>query len=122
MEKKRKKMDTKTRIEFIKAIMEDKKAEDIIIADAPENILVDKFIVCTGTSSVHIKTLYDSIRKEIRENNIELVSTTGYDSRDSGWMILDIGDIVIHIFDREKREFYDLERLWKEYVAEKNNG
>ncbi|MCK9477429.1 MAG: ribosome silencing factor [Candidatus Muirbacterium halophilum] len=115
-------MNTKERLDFIKTILEDKKAEDIVIADAPGDLLVDKFVVCSGASSTHIKTLYDVLRKELRDNDIELVSTTGYDSKASGWMILDIGDVVVHIFIKEKREFYNLERLWEEYIMEKNNG
>jgi len=94
-------------------ILEDKKARDIEIIDISEvSILADYFIICSGTSTTHIKTLADELEKKMGEAGYNLLHREGYQS--ARWILLDFGQLVVHIFDEEGRKFYNLERLWSE--------
>ena len=101
-----------------------KKATDIVVMDM-QNVsgIADIFILCTGTSDLQIKAIYQAIRARIREYGDELPwHMEGTDSLQ--WVLLDYVNLVVHIFSEEKREFYDLERLWgdapKESVSEED--
>lgn len=99
-----------------------KKAEDVVVMDM-RNVsgVADVFVLCTGTSDLQIKAIYQEIRARIREYGDELPwHMEGTDSLQ--WVLLDYVNLVVHIFSPEKRDFYDLERLWgdapKESVSE----
>ena len=80
-------------------VLDRRKAEDIILLDVKKaTILADTFIVCSGRSTPHVKTLAD-----------ELDEAMG-----GRWIVMDFGDILVHIFHKEEREFYNIERLWKD--------
>ncbi|NMB98018.1 MAG: ribosome silencing factor [Clostridiaceae bacterium] len=97
----------------ISQILLDKKARDVDIVRVENlTILADFFILCTGTSTTHIRTLADEIIKSLREEGIECHHVEGYES--SKWVLLDYGSVVIHIFHEEERKYYNLERLWSE--------
>jgi ribosome-associated protein len=92
-------------------ILEDKKARDIEIIDISEiSILADYFIICSGTSTTHIKTIADELEFEMGEAGYNMIHKEGYES--ARWILLDFGELVIHIFHEEDRSFYNLERLW----------
>ncbi len=94
-------------------ILEDKKARDIEIIDISEvSILADYFIICSGTSTTHIRTIADELDKKMGEAGYNLIHKEGYGS--ARWILLDFGEIVIHIFHEEDRSFYNLERLWSD--------
>jgi ribosome-associated protein len=77
---------------------------------AEKSILADHFVICTGTSSTHIRALADELEYKMRhEFGTEPRSIEG---RSSGWILLDYNDIVVHIFTKDQREFYNLEKLW----------
>jgi len=99
----------------IVSILEEKKAKDLNTIDIREiSILADYFIICSGTSTTHIKTLADEVEEKMEQAGIELIHKEGYNS--ARWILLDYGDIVIHIFHEEDRGFYNLERLWSDGV------
>ena len=103
-------------------VLEDKKARGII-AIYVENvtILADYFIICNGTSSTHIRTLADDVEKSLRDNcGQECRHMEGYSS--ARWILLDYGDVVLHIFNEEDRRFYDIERLWSDGIITRNNA
>ena len=94
-------------------ILEGKKARDINVIDITEvSILADFFIICSGTSSTHIRTLADEVEEEMGKAGIKCLHKEGYDS--ARWILLDFSDVVVHVFHEEDRNFYKLERLWSD--------
>lgn len=88
-----------------------KKAEDVRLLNVSHlTIVADYFILASGRSDVHVKSLCDDIQKYLTEQGKERLRIEGY--REGRWIVLDYGDILIHIFHKSEREFYDLERLW----------
>ena len=101
--------------EKISQILLDKKAKDVdVIKIENLTILADFFILCTGTSTTHIRTLADEIIEKLREVGLECHHMEGYES--SKWILLDYGSVVVHIFHEEERKYYNLERLWSEGI------
>lgn len=96
-------------------ILDSKKARDIDVIDISGiSVLADYFIICSGTSSTHIKALADELEEKMSEAGYQCLRKEGYDS--AGWILLDYGDIVVHIFREEERGFYKLERLWSDGI------
>lgn len=73
-------------------------------------ILADYFVIANGTSTTHTKTLAEEVEYQLSQNGVEPNRTEGYNG--SSWVILDYGDIVVHVFYKETRDYYQLERLW----------
>ena len=72
--------------------------------------LADYFLICTGTSGTHVKTLCDYAEYTLEQLGEQMLSREGH--RGNSWELLDYGSIVVHVFTEEARKFYDLERLW----------
>ncbi len=72
--------------------------------------LADYFLICTGTSNTHVKTLCDYAEYTLEQLGEQMFSREGH--RGNSWELLDYGSIVVHVFTEEARKFYDLERLW----------
>jgi ribosome-associated protein len=88
-----------------------KKARDIKILDIKDiSPITDYFIICSGSSSIQVKAIADEIYDKLTECGISLYHKEGYDT--AKWILLDYGDVIIHIFHEEDRSFYNLERLW----------
>jgi len=98
----------------IKTILEDKKAKDIDVIDVSDKtILADFFVIATGTSTTHVKALADEVEYLLKEKDNRLVDhVEGFES--SRWILLDYGDVVVHVFHSEERDFYSLEKLWQQ--------
>ena len=91
--------------------LDNKKAESIkAIKITDLTILADYFVIANGTSSTHTKTLAEEVEYQLSQNGVEPNRTEGYNG--SSWVILDYGDIVVHVFYKETRDYYQLERLW----------
>ena len=100
-------------LKAIAAILDDKKARDIIaIHTTEQTILADYFLLCTGTSTTHAKALADDLEFEMK--NRHGVTPRGVEGRASGWTLLDYGTVLVHVFLQEQREYYNLERLWED--------
>ncbi len=94
-------------------ILESKKAVNIdTINISGISSLADYFIVCSGTSVTHIRTLADELEEKMKESGWVTLRKEGYNS--ARWILVDFGDIVVHIFHEEDRSFYNLERLWSD--------
>jgi len=102
----------------IAKVLEDKKAKDLISIDVKDvTTLTDYFIICTGTSDRHRKSLADDATEKAEELGLEVSAPIeGYDK--AKWILLDCKDIVVNIFDKETREKYNLEKLWSDGVLE----
>ncbi len=89
----------------------DNKGRDILVLDVRKlTPLVDFFVIATGTSRRQLHTIADEVDRIMNSHGEEKLGIEGYGG--SGWVLLDYGDIVIHIFDDETRRYYDLENLW----------
>ncbi len=90
-------------------ILDSKKAEDILVLDiSGQSILADYFVICSGRSEVQVHALYDALQEKMSEKGIYPIHLDKSDR----WIVLDYGDIIVHIFHSEERKFYNIERLW----------
>ncbi|MDD3367558.1 MAG: ribosome silencing factor [Lachnospiraceae bacterium] len=93
--------------------MEDKKAEDIKIIDISEvSVIADYFLIANGTNRSQIQALSDAVEEKLGRAGYHLKQKEGYDT--ANWVLMDFGDVIVHIFDQENRLFYDLERIWRD--------
>ena len=101
---------------YIIETLEDKKARGLVAIEVDNvTILADSFIICNGTSSTHIRSLADDVEKSLRDSHgVECRHREGYNS--ARWILLDYGDVIVHIFHEEDRRFYDIERLWSDGI------
>lgn len=90
----------------------EKKAESLDIIDLRDRTLIaDYFVICSGTSNTHIKALADALLIDGKIEGLVKDRVEGYS--EAKWVLVDYGDVVVHIFAPEEREFYDIESLWK---------
>ncbi|NCB51855.1 MAG: ribosome silencing factor [Clostridia bacterium] len=93
--------------------LDDKQAKDIkLLRTTNLTVIADYFVICTATSTTHIKTLSDAVDKALSEMGEPPLRREGY--RSGGWILLDFGCLIVHIFIKEMRDFYNLERLWSD--------
>ncbi len=93
--------------------LSDKKGEDIKIIDITGiSVLADYFIIANGNSDSQVNALVDNVEEELHKAGYPLRQREGQAS--GSWVLLDFGDIIVHVFDKENRLFYDLERIWKD--------
>ena len=91
--------------------LDDKKAQDLRLLEISElTVMADFFVIATGTSTTHVKSLADEVEQVLKQQGIEAHHTEGYLS--GGWVLLDFGSVIAHIFLKDVREFYTLERMW----------
>ena len=100
-------------VKSIANILDEKKAIDLAaIHTTEQTIISDYFIVATGTSSTHVKALSEDLEFEMKQRHN--ISPNGIEGRASGWILLDYGTVLVHIFMAEQREYYNIERLWED--------
>lgn len=94
----------------------DKKAVDLVVLDVRTlSGVTDYFLVCTGRSVTHVTTIADAIRDGLKELDVRPLHAEGV--AESGWILLDYGDVLVHVFLEETRDYYALERLWGDAPA-----
>ncbi len=92
--------------------LDDLKGRDAITLDVrPMTDITDYMLVCTGTSSRHVKSLADNVALELKKRGRPAMSIEGVD-QSAEWALVDFGEVVVHVMLPETRDFYDLERLW----------
>lgn len=95
-----------------------RKARDIVVIDLHNTAdFVDYFVICTGTSDVHVRALADAVIQRLKARGQPPYHVEGYDTRK--WVLIDFVDIIVHIFQAESRRFYGLERLWGDAPIER---
>jgi ribosome-associated protein len=93
-------------------LVSDKQATDILLLDTQEVCsFTDYFIICSGESNRQIKAILDNISNELKKEGIFPLHEEG--TSDSGWILLDYGSIIVHIFSPLERDYYQLEKLWE---------
>lgn len=87
------------------------KAEDILVLDVRRLCsFTDVIVMCTGTSRLHLRAIADAIEQNMNQRGISPLAIEGLNT--TGWVVIDYGDVVAHIFTDESRRYYNLERLW----------
>lgn len=95
------------------AALEDKKAEDIRAIDISEvSVVADIFLIAGGNNRSQIQALCDNVEEKLGRAGYPVKQIEGYET--ANWILMDFGDIIVHIFDKENRLLYDLERLWRD--------
>lgn len=93
--------------------LEDKKAEDIRVIDISEvSVIADYFLIAGGKNRSQIQALCDNVEEQLGRAGYLCRQKEGYDT--ANWILMDFGDVIVHIFDKENRLLYDLERIWRD--------
>lgn len=93
--------------------LSDKKGEDIKVIEIGKlSTVADYFIIANGSNAPHVESLVDNVEEELLKENIHAERIEGVKS--SGWILMDYNDVVVHVFSKEDRLFYDLERIWRD--------
>lgn len=87
-------------------------ADEILMIDIREtSVISDYFLICTGKAANHVRLLADELDSAMSKEGINYLRIEGY--QEGRWIVMDYGDVLVHIFHKEEREFYNIERLWK---------
>ena len=104
-------MESNVLVKEIAKVLDEKKAVDIVAIKTEEvTIVSDYFIIASGTSNTHAKSLADDVEYEIKTRFG--VDPEHIEGRATGWILLDYGTVLVHVFTQDNREYYNLERLW----------
>ena len=101
---------------FIAGVLDEKKATDVsVLHIASETVIADYFVIATATSSTHLNSLCDEV--EYRMSKQDQISPSHIEGKgNAGWILMDYGDVIVHLFDKASREFFKLEKLWNRAV------
>lgn len=92
-------------------IADEKKAQDIVILDVNKiSSITDYFVICSGINERQLYAIADEIDKQLKKLSVKKFGMEGY--REAKWILIDYGDVIVHLFDKEIRTYYDLELLW----------
>lgn len=95
----------------IAAILDKKKATRVKVLRVHNlTVMADYFVIASGTSSTHVKSLAEEAEFQLKEQGIAPIRTEGFNTQN--WFILDYGSVIVHVFSPDAREFYDLDHLW----------
>lgn len=106
-------MEAKEMAKVVCDALADKKGEDIKIINISEvSVMADYFIIASGTNRSQVQAMADNVEEMLGKAGCEPKQIEGYQS--ANWILMDYRDVIVHIFDRENRLFYDLERIWRD--------
>ncbi len=106
-------VDSKEKAMLALAALIDKRALEPVLLDMREiTVITDYFLICAGTSNIHIRALGEAVVDKLKEIGLPPYGIEG--KEEARWVLLDYGDLIVHIFAQEEREFYSLERLWSD--------
>ncbi|MCD8132085.1 MAG: ribosome silencing factor [Lachnospiraceae bacterium] len=93
--------------------LSDKKGEEIRVIDISDvSVIADYFIIANGTNRSQVQALSDNVQEKLGKAGIFVKQVEGYDT--ANWILMDFRDVIVHVFDKENRLFYDLERIWRD--------
>jgi ribosome-associated protein len=91
----------------------EKKGSDIVLLDLRQLVsFTDYFVICTGVSNRQVQAISDAVEEQLRKEGKRPLHIEGYSNAE--WILLDYGDLIVHVFSNTARHFYDLERLWRD--------
>ncbi|MCI8836530.1 MAG: ribosome silencing factor [Hungatella sp.] len=100
-------------VKMAKAALDDKKGQDIKIIDIRQvTVIADYFLIADGANPNQVQAMVDNVEEVLGKAGYPCKQIEGYGS--GGWVLMDYGDIIVHVFSREDRLFYDLERIWRD--------
>ncbi|MFC5542077.1 ribosome silencing factor [Ureibacillus suwonensis] len=98
-------------LQLVYKALDDKHAEEIVVLNMKNiSLLADYFIICHGNSDRQIQAIAREVKEKAEEHGFDVKRVEGYDN--ARWVLIDLGDVVVHIFNKDERQFYNLERLW----------
>ena len=104
-------MNSKEMVKIAYEALSDKKGQDIKIIDIQSvSVLADYFIIADGSNPNQVQAMADNVEETLAKAGYEPKQIEG--TRNSSWILMDYGDLIVHLFDEENRLFYDLERIW----------
>jgi ribosome-associated protein len=104
-------MNSKAVLKLVVGTLEDMKGVDLVVMDiVGKSSIADAMVLVTGTSQRHVRSLAESVRLRTKDANHPPLGIEGGDTSD--WVLVDLGDVIVHVMTEEKREFYALEKLW----------
>lgn len=113
-------MQTEQLIEKVQTILDDMKARDLVVIDVKgKSSVTDYMMIASGTSRRHVLSMADEVLQKVKEMGIKPMGSEGQEGGD--WVLVDLGDIVVHVMMPDARSFYDLERLWRHSIEEAVN-
>ncbi len=105
--------DSRAMAKLAISALEDKKAEDIRVIDISEvSVMADFFLIANGSNRSQIQAMADNVQEVLGRAGYTLRQVEGYNT--ANWILMDFGDVIVHIFDKENRLFYNLERIWRD--------
>ena len=106
-------MESREMAKLAEKALEDKKGEEIRIIDISKvSVLADYFIIANGSNRSQVQALSDNVAEMLGRAGVNAKQVEGYET--ANWVLLDFGDVIVHVFDKENRLFYDLERIWRD--------
>lgn len=100
-------------VKIVYDALDDKKGIDIKVLDISKiSVMADYFVIASGSNKNQVQALADNVEEELIKRGIHCKQVEGYTS--GNWILMDYGDLIVHIFNQEDRLFYDLERIWKD--------
>lgn len=104
-------METKELLKTVVKAADDKRAEDIVVLNMEGiSLIADYFIICHGNSDKQVQAIAREMRDAAQSEEVEVKKLEGFD--EAKWILVDMGDIIAHVFHRDERSYYNLERLW----------
>lgn len=106
-------LSSKQMVKLAFEALEEKKGEDIQVIEIKDiSIIADYFIIANGTNASQVDALVNSVSDQLGKNGVEPKRIEGV--RSASWILMDYGDVVVHVFSKEDRLFYNLERIWRD--------
>ncbi len=110
-------MQTEQLIEKVQTLLDDMKARDLVVIDVKgKSSVTDYMVIASGTSRRHVLSMADEVLQKVKQLGVMPMGSEGQEGGD--WVLVDLGDIVVHVMMPDARSFYDLERLWRHSIEE----
>lgn len=104
----------KEQLDIVLEAIDDKNGDDTSVLDVREQTsIADYFVITSGTSTTQVSAIADAVDRKMEEKGYEKINRSGYSS--ARWVLLDYGNVIVHVFHKDERDYYNLERLWEEF-------
>jgi ribosome-associated protein len=111
-------MNAQDLVDVIHHLLDEKKAENIVTIPMPKETLFDYMVIATGSSSRQIAAMAEHVHMDLKKRGIQAVQEGAPNSE---WLLIDAGDVIVHMFKPDTRQFYNLEKMWLEHPSAVTN-